>query len=148
MQLVIIMLLYRRFLPLGVLVSIHNVAENFYARWSRMTAMPVSEALMMMFLAFPTSSMALVWRQMRVSVSAWLQPSMSMISCLTTPSSTKKCRHSPIWPTCIWCSCMICAYVCSFHSFSRNVGDSVLNYGDLSASLKSAGRVCCGPMIS
>ena len=35
-----------------------------------------------------------------------------------------------------WRSCMICAYACSFHSFSRNVGNSVLNDGGLSASLK------------
>ena len=64
------------------------------------------------------------------------------------PASTKKFRHSPRWPTYTWRSCMIfCAYACSFHSFSRNVGNSILNDGGLSASLKSAGRVCCGPMI-
>ena len=102
---------------------------------------------MVMLLAFPTSSMALAWRQMRVSGSGWLQPSTSMVSCLTSPSSTKKCRHSPIWPAYTWRSCMMCAYACSFHSFSRNVSNSVLNYGDLSASLKLTGRVCCGPMI-
>ena len=28
--------------------------------------------------------------------------------CLTTPSSTKKCRHSPRWPTYAWRSCMTC----------------------------------------
>ena len=84
---------------------------------------------------------------MRVSASGWLQPGTSMVSCLTTPPSSKKCRHSPRWPTYTWRSCMICAYVCSFHSFSRNVGNSVLNDGDLSASLKSTGRVYCVPMI-
>ena len=50
-----------------------------------MAAMTVSEALMMILLAFPTSSMTLAWRQMRVSASASLQ---SMVSCLTTPYST------------------------------------------------------------
>ena len=39
------------------------------------------------------------------------------------------------------CVCLL------FHSFSRNIGNSLLNDGDLSASLKSAGRVCCGPII-
>ena len=34
---------------------------------------------MMMLLAFPTSYMTFVWRQMRVSASAWLQPSTSMV---------------------------------------------------------------------
>ena len=99
---------------------------------------------MMMLLAFPTSSMALAWRQMRVSASAWLQPSTSMVSSLTIPVPTKKCRHSPRWPTYTWRSCLICAYACSFHSFSKNVGNSVLNDVGLSASLKSAERVCCG----
>ena len=76
-------LTYRRVLPFDVPVSTHNVAENFHAWWIMMTAMSVSEALMMMLLAFPTSSMTLAWRQMRVSASAWLQPSTSMVSCLT-----------------------------------------------------------------
>ena len=44
--------------------------------------------------------------------------------CLTTPSPTKKCRHSPRWPTYTWRSCMTCTYACSFHSFSENVGNS------------------------
>ena len=39
---------------------------------------------------------------------------------------------------------MICAYAYSFHSFSKNVGNSVLNDVGLIASLKSAERVCCG----
>ena len=60
-----------------------------------MDAMTVSEALVMMLMAFPTSSMTLAWRQMRESASAWLQPSTSVVSCLTTPSSTQKRRHSP-----------------------------------------------------
>ena len=72
-------------------------------------------------MAFPTSSMTLAWRQMRVSASTWLQPSTPMVSYITTPSSTQKCRHSPRWPTYTWRSCTICAYACSFHSFSRNV---------------------------
>ena len=100
-------LTYRQFLPLVVPVSIHNVAGNIHAWWSMMTAKSISEALMMTLLSFPASSMTLVWRQMRVSASAWLQPSTSMVSCLTTPSSTKKCRHSPRWPTYTWRSCMI-----------------------------------------
>ena len=72
--------------------------------------------------------------------------STSMVSSLTIPVPTKKCRHSPRWPT-YTCSCMICAYACSFHAFSRNVGNSVLNDDGMSASLKSAGWVCCGPVI-
>ena len=46
---------YRRVLPWDVPVSIYNVAENFHAWWIMTTAMSVSEALMMMLLAFPTS---------------------------------------------------------------------------------------------
>ena len=45
-----------------------------------MTAMSVSEVLMMMFLAFPTSAMSLAWRQMRVSASAWLQLSRPFVN--------------------------------------------------------------------
>ena len=73
--------------------------------------MSVSEAFMMMLLAFPM----------------------------------KKCGHSPRWPTYEWRSCMICAYAC--HSFGRKVGNSALNYGYLSASFASPGRVCYGPII-
>ena len=74
-------LTYRLFLP----VSIHNAADKFHACWIMTTAMSVSEALVMMLLAFPISSMALAWRQMRVSAAAWLQTSTPTVSCLTTP---------------------------------------------------------------
>ena len=44
-----------------------------------MTAMSVTEALMMMLLAFPTSYMTVVWRQMRVSAETRQQSSFEMI---------------------------------------------------------------------
>ena len=42
-------------------MSIHKVADNVHAWWIMMTAMSVSEALMMMLLAFPASYIPLAW---------------------------------------------------------------------------------------
>ena len=140
-----VMFTYRLSFLKDVPISIQLLASNFLLWYMRITAISVSEALVMMFWTL----VLLMWFtciQIKVSASSccwqvrWLLPLSPPRYWHRIWNNTQRKQGTHLFP-------MICTYCGDSYYVIRNCCNCSLNYLNLSKSALPFGRCCPGPVI-